>query len=109
MWFGTWSGLCKYDGYQMRVYQYEPDNPRSIVNSRIHNIIKDADDEIWVITFDEQIACRYRYETEDFDRIRLEELPLTLRNRLSIRNHYLNVSFPYKNYRWSLDNKPKKL
>src|SRR5690606_6806332 len=23
MWFGTWSGLCRYDGYNIRVYRYE--------------------------------------------------------------------------------------
>src|SRR5690606_28842274 len=74
MWFGTWSGLCKYDGYQMRVYQYEANNPKSIASSRIHNIIKDVNDQIWVITFDELTACRYNYEPDDFDRIPLAEL-----------------------------------
>lgn len=109
MWFGTWSGLCKYDGYQMRVYQYEPNNPKSIINSRIHNIIKDADDQIWVITFDEQVACRYNYETDDFDRIPLQELSPEFQERLSRRNHYLTVSFTHQNYRWDLDDRTNTL
>src|SRR5690606_34121641 len=109
MWFGTWSGLCKYDGYQMRVYQYDPNNQKSIANSRIHNIIKDADDQIWVITFDEQMACRYNYETDDFDRIPLADLSAEFQERLSRRSHYLTVSFTYQNYRWDLDDQTNTL
>ena len=39
MWFGTWDGLCRYDGYSFRIYMYDPQNAKSINNNRIHNII----------------------------------------------------------------------
>ena len=29
LWFGTPSGLNKYDGYNITVYQYDPDDPNS--------------------------------------------------------------------------------
>lgn len=103
MWFGTWSGLCRYDGYRFRIYHYEQGNPRSISNNRIHNIIKDEFDDIWVLPFDETIACRYNYASDDFDRVPIDSLSPEFQKRISRRDHYLTVSFSYDQVKWSLD------
>lgn len=104
MWFGTWSGLCRYDGYDIRVYRYDANDPHSIVNNRIHNVLLDGRGDIWISTFNEEYLCRYRYETDDFDRLPLDQCPPELRGKINRRDHRLQVNFTYKNTRWHLDN-----
>lgn len=104
MWFGTWSGLCRYDGYNMRVYRYDAQNPKSLVNSRIHNILTDSNGDLWISTFDEQYLCRYNYETDDFDRLLVDDCPLEVRGKINRRDHRLHVNFSYQQTRWHLDN-----
>src|SRR4030042_6425283 len=48
MWFGTWNGLCKYDGYKFTIYRSEIDNTKTISNNRIHYVYRDSDENIWV-------------------------------------------------------------
>ena len=38
MWLGTQNGLVRYDGYEMKVYQPDPDDSLSISNRRIVSI-----------------------------------------------------------------------
>ncbi|WP_181151383.1 hybrid sensor histidine kinase/response regulator transcription factor [Sphingobacterium gobiense] len=104
MWFGTWSGLCRYDGYNIRVYRYDAHNPKSLINNRIHNILADKNGDLWISTFDEQYLCRYRYETDDFERLPITDCPPELKDKINRRNHRLQVSFSYQKTRWHLDN-----
>jgi PAS domain S-box-containing protein len=50
MWFGTESGLNKYDGYQFSAYKHDPDDPRSISSSVISSIYEDRDGILWIGT-----------------------------------------------------------
>ncbi|SDL41190.1 Two component regulator propeller [Pedobacter sp. ok626] len=103
MWFGTWGGLCRYDGYTFKTYRYNPDNNKSINNNMIHNVIKDTDDRIWVLTFSKNELCRYNYERDDFDRIPLSRLSPSFLKMINRRNHLLTVNYSYKNYKWMID------
>ena len=103
MWFGTWGGLCRYDGYTFKVYRYNPSDSKSINNNRIHNIIKDADQNIWVLTFQENEVCRYNYERDNFERIPSADVSPALLGLLSRRKHVETVSFSYQQYTWTLD------
>lgn len=103
MWFGTWGGLCRYDGYTFKTYRYNPDNNKSINNNMIHNVIKDTDDRIWVLTFSKNELCRYNYERDDFDRIPISRLPPSFLKLINRRNHLLTVNYSYKNYKWAID------
>lgn len=58
MWFGTWNGLNKFDGYNFTVYQGSQDQENSLVNKRIASLDEDSLGYIWVKTFDNQI---YRF------------------------------------------------
>lgn len=49
MWFGTWNGLCRYDGYKVKVYNTIPGDSNSIANNRIHYIYKDHNGTLWVV------------------------------------------------------------
>jgi len=103
MWFGTWGGLCRYDGYTFKTYTFDPDNKNSISNNRIHNIIKDKDQNIWIRTFEDDEVCRYNYEKDNFDRIKKAALNARFMELLNRRHHIETVNFTYKQYRWSLD------
>jgi ligand-binding sensor domain-containing protein len=103
MWFGTWGGLCRYDGYNFKTYRYDSKNSRSINSNRIHNIIKDKDDSIWMLTFEEDELCRYSYETDDFDRIPAKNVSPKFLSLLIRRDHYASVNYLYKEYKWNLN------
>lgn len=103
MWFGTWGGLCRYDGYTFKTYKYDVNNDKTINSNRIHNIVKDKDDNIWILTFLQDTLCRYNYERDNFDRIAAKEVSETFLNLLSRGDHIRAVNFSHKQYNWSMD------
>src|SRR5690606_17145416 len=103
MWFGTWGGLCRYDGYTFKIYTSDSNNKRSINSNRIHNLLKDQDQNIWVLTFQENELCRYNYEKDDFDRIPIENADPKIAAAIMRRPHYLSVNYSYNQYKWNLD------
>jgi len=51
MWFGTQSGLNKFDGYRFTVYNQEPQqNPYSLSSGSVHCLYEDSNGKIWVGT-----------------------------------------------------------
>ena len=51
LWFGTWGGIEKYDGYNFTAYKQEPDNPNSIKNQFVNTLYEDKEGNIWVGTW----------------------------------------------------------
>lgn len=49
VWIGTTDGLCRFDGAQFKVYQYDPDNPNSIIDNRVVCMAVDTH-ELWIGT-----------------------------------------------------------
>ena len=52
MWFGTYEGLNRFDGYNFKVYKAEPGNPNSLSNNNIECIIEDHLGKLWIGTED---------------------------------------------------------
>lgn len=77
MWFGTWNGLCRYDGYHFKIYQNIFRDSTSLANNRVHYIYKDQDGILWISTFG-SFVCRYNYSTDNFTRFKVSELPENL-------------------------------
>ncbi|SFD80133.1 Signal transduction histidine kinase [Chitinophaga sp. CF118] len=50
MWFGTYDGLNRYDGYNFTIYRNEFNNPGSLINNRIACIVEDQDNRLWIGT-----------------------------------------------------------
>ncbi len=50
MWFGTQDGLVRYDGYNMRVYQHDPDDSLSIGGLHLNSIFEDRSGTLWIGT-----------------------------------------------------------
>ncbi|MBN1952179.1 MAG: PAS domain-containing protein [Bacteroidales bacterium] len=51
MWFGSFNGLNRYDGYEIVVYNYEANNPNSISHAHITDICEDRNGKLWLGTF----------------------------------------------------------
>lgn len=73
MWFGTWNGLNRYDGYTFKVYKSDLTDTLSISNNRINYIYKDSTGTLWVETID-GLLNRYNYKTDDFTRFKPHEI-----------------------------------
>ncbi len=50
MWFGTFDGLNRYDGYNFTVYRHSPEDPGSIVSNQIRAIYEDNRNILWIAT-----------------------------------------------------------
>jgi len=48
MWFGTVSGLNRYDGYQFRQYRHDPRDHSSIADNYIEQIFEGPGGKMWV-------------------------------------------------------------
>ncbi len=51
IWVSTVSGLCRYDGYEFKVYQYNPSDTNSLTHNNLANeIIEDINGNLWIPT-----------------------------------------------------------
>jgi len=64
IWFGTYNGLNRYDGYNFKIFLPEQENPTSISNHSISSIVEDKDGNLWVATIDG--LNKYKRKTEEF-------------------------------------------
>jgi len=48
LWFGTDKGLCRYDGYRVKVFVHDTNNPKSISSNMIKRIYEGKDGKIWI-------------------------------------------------------------
>jgi ligand-binding sensor domain-containing protein len=64
IWFGTWNGLNRYDGYNFKVFKHEPERQESLSGVYIYSLFKDRAGTIWVGT--DQFLDRFDPLTEKF-------------------------------------------
>ena len=64
LWFGTYNGLNRYDGYKFKIFLPDHSDPHSISNHSIWALFKDSKGFIWVGTFDG--LNRFDSKTEQF-------------------------------------------
>lgn len=67
MWFGTYNGLCKYDGYDFVVYTNSPTNKTTLTDNRISALMEDKDGYIYVGTWDKGLNI-YNRQSDGFMR-----------------------------------------
>lgn len=84
MWFGTGSGLNRYDGYTFKIYLNNPEDSFSISDNGISALYEDRDGYIWVGTSGGYLNCFDR-KTDQFKRINL--------NLIQNRNNHITDSY----------------
>jgi len=50
LWFGTRSGLDRFDGYEFRIFRNDPDRPETLSHSAVTALFTDSRDRLWVGT-----------------------------------------------------------
>lgn len=50
MWFGTISGLNRYDGYKFRVFKHQVNNPNSLSDNNVREVFEGPGEKLWVTT-----------------------------------------------------------
>ena len=69
MWFGTESGLNKYDGYEFVIYKNNPFDSTAISNNLINSTFEDGEGLIWIGTGGGGLN-KFNRETEGFTHYR---------------------------------------
>ncbi|MBX2822036.1 MAG: hypothetical protein KTR29_20250, partial [Rhodothermaceae bacterium] len=67
MWFGTFSGLYKYDGYEFEIFVHDPNDSTSISGSWIETFYEDSRGDLWIGTYSDGIN-RFNRESNTFTR-----------------------------------------
>jgi len=71
LWIGTQGGLVRYDGYQFRVFRFDPNDDATIGGSYVRSIISDRRGRLWVGTFSGGLSM-FDPASERFKRYRNE-------------------------------------
>lgn len=66
VWLGTQSGLNRFDGFRMKTFFCDANNPHSIPNNLVDEIQEDIHGDLWIHT--SVGYCVFIYDTEQFDR-----------------------------------------
>lgn len=65
IWAGTLDGLNRYDGYGIKVYKPELNNPYSLVDHRIKEVFQGKNGYLWIKTYKNEFNC-YNPATDSF-------------------------------------------
>ena len=87
MWFGTESGLNKYDGYEFVIYKNNPFDSTSISNNLIQSTFEDHEGMIWIGTGGGGLN-KFNRETENFTHYRHDP-----QNSESISGDFVGFAF----------------
>jgi signal transduction histidine kinase/ligand-binding sensor domain-containing protein/DNA-binding response OmpR family regulator len=71
MWFATWSGLVKYDGYHFEVFRPELGNVQSLPEKKIKMLFVDSHDNLWIAS--SMNLSRYNKITNSFQTYKFHE------------------------------------
>lgn len=57
LWFGTWVGLCRYDGVQFRYFRADAESSVPLVTNRVSQLAADGHGHVWCATHDGNLFC----------------------------------------------------
>ena len=91
MWFGTWNGLCSFDGYTFKDYKKQDSDHSTISDNFVYSICEDVNKNLWIGT--NTGANLYLYDMDSFlnfnEKSGLESLQNTRINTISSTNDSL--------------------
>jgi ligand-binding sensor domain-containing protein/signal transduction histidine kinase len=50
LWFGTYDGVCRYDGYRFKYFKHRLDDSTSLSQNSVRNIFEDRSGVLWIST-----------------------------------------------------------
>lgn len=68
LWFATWDGINKFDGYTFKTYKSSESNNVTLTNNRVDFMAEDSLGYIWLLTYDNRVY-RFNPSTELFQEI----------------------------------------
>jgi signal transduction histidine kinase/ligand-binding sensor domain-containing protein/DNA-binding NarL/FixJ family response regulator/AraC-like DNA-binding protein len=74
LWFATWSGLYRYDGYDFKNYKSWTDDSESLTNDRLLSVDEDRFGCLWTLCYD-YTAYRFNPAKEVFEAVRADGDP----------------------------------
>lgn len=90
MWFGTWSGLCCYDGYRFATCQDYQNKGETTATNRVLHIRPNSKGNVWVLGFDRHLNL---FDTHSCQYVSID---LLLGNQLPKQRNFRGV-IPLKN------------
>ena len=82
LWFGTYDGINKFDGYEFKTFK-NTFNQDLLTSNRVRTITEDTKGNLWIGT-DDGITI-YNYSKEKFEKLRIDKLNQTNTKNLIVR------------------------
>lgn len=83
MWFGTWCGVCRYDGYSFKVFRANENDSTAFADNMINAIVTDSLQNIWIKTGEPNCLYQYSYEHENFKRFSTNKVAPYILDRIA--------------------------
>jgi signal transduction histidine kinase/ligand-binding sensor domain-containing protein/DNA-binding response OmpR family regulator len=71
LWLGNENGLNRYDGYEFKVFQNDPEDSTTLSENRVQVIFEDDDGILWIGTYGGGLN-KYNFSTEKFTEYRYQ-------------------------------------
>ncbi len=95
MWFGTWCGVCRYDGYSFKVFRANDNDSTAFSDNMIEVITTDSLQNVWIKTGEPDCLYQYNYEYETFKRFSIKQVAPYLRSRITHPTVVENAQFRF--------------
>ncbi|MFB6319705.1 two-component regulator propeller domain-containing protein [Saccharicrinis sp. FJH54] len=99
IWFGSWSGLYRFDGNNYDVFNHIQEDSLSVPNNRIRNLITDDNKQLWILTFDNKYV-KYNYSLDYFITVPDSLVPNNVSLLLSYTPNQLNRNKTINGFRY---------
>ena len=109
MWFGTWNGLCRYDGYTFKIYQPNESDTTSLISNRILQVYKDASGDLWISFSNSIQICHYNYDTDNFSRHNFTDVDNCIVDSLNRYKPFVQSVVETDEYHWQISAPKKEL
>ena len=68
LWFSTWDGINRFNGYSFKTYKASQGNDINLTNNRVDRMYEDTNGYLWLLTYDNR-AHRFDPRTETFEQV----------------------------------------